>query len=114
MKKMIDIAKTSPIEFRTYVFVKHQTSDKKYLFEIPEGLSITFGDEVLCDTIKGESRGLVVSSPFELDRRAADVLSNILGFYFPVKTIIARLHRPNQSQEWDSAVNHICTGPLPF
>ena len=101
MKKMIDIAKASPIEFRTYVFVKHQTSDKKYLFEVPEGLSITFGDEVLCDTMKGETRGRAASYPFELDDNALHQLRDSLGFYRPVKKIIAKLEMPKKEIDED-------------
>jgi hypothetical protein len=94
MKRLFEIREMQSVDLNTYVFVKHENSDKKFLFEVPDGFNVRFGDNVLCDTMKGEARGLVVSAPFELDRKAANVLSDILGFYFPVKQIVAKLTLP--------------------
>ena len=76
-----------------------ETVIKKFLFEVPDGLDIECGETVLCDTIYGNNKGLIVTNPFELERGAAHILSDVLGFYFPVKKIVGVLILPDKSEE---------------
>lgn len=96
MKRLYEIKEMKPVDISTYVFVKHGNSDKKFLFEVPDGLDIECGETVLCDTMYGEKRGKTVTDTFELERGAAHILSDILGFYFPVKQIIGVLVLPDK------------------
>lgn len=99
MKRLYEIKEMKPVDISTYVFVKHGNSDKKFLFEVPDGLDIECGETVLCDTIYGNNKGLIVTNPFELERGAAHILSDVLGFYFPVKKIVGVLILPDKSEE---------------
>jgi hypothetical protein len=93
--KYVDISEAKTIETKTYAFVTHRGDSKKFLFEVPEGLTLNPGDEVLCDTMKGECRGTVTNAPFEIDRKTANILSDVLGFYFPIKQITGKIISPD-------------------
>ena len=97
MRRLYEIKEMTPVDISTYIFVKHENSEKKFLFEVPHGLDIDRGETVLCDTMHGEARGITVTDTFELERGAAHILSDILGFYFPVKKIIGVLVLPEEN-----------------
>lgn len=101
MKRLYNLNKINAVELRTYIFVKHENSCKNFLFEVPDGLEIFNGDYVLCDTMKGEARGKAVSYPFDLDENALHQIKDYLGFYRPVKKIIAKLEMPKQQDDED-------------
>jgi len=95
MKKYINISETKTVEVKTYIFVKHPGDPKRYLFEVPEGLELKPGNGVICDTMKGECRGIIVTMPFEMSGPTAYILSDVLGFYFPIKQITGKIISPD-------------------
>ncbi|HHU18351.1 MAG TPA: hypothetical protein GXZ70_09145 [Clostridiales bacterium] len=101
MRRLYNVNPRDFIELNTYILVKHENNNKKFLFEIPNGLEVIYGDDVLCDTIKGETRGSAVSYPFDLDDNALHQLRDLLGFYWPVKKIIAKLEMPKKEIDED-------------
>ena len=101
MRRLYNVNPRGFIELNTYIFVRHENNDKKFLFEVPNGLEVINGDDVLCDTMKGETRGRAASYPFELDDNALHQLRDLLGFYWPVKKIIAKLEMPKKEIDED-------------
>ena len=101
MRRLYNVNPRGFIELNTYIFVRHENNDKKFLFEVPNGLEVINGDDVLCDTMKGETRGRAASYPFELDDNALHQLRDSLGFYWPVKKIIAKLEMPKKEIDED-------------
>ena len=71
-------------------FIKHAEgqNQKAYLFSVPDHIILKAGDEVLCDTKKGNCAGICISGSFwvsDVERLAA-----VVGAYFPLKFVIGR------------------------
>lgn len=51
-----------------FVVIKHAADNGKYLFQVPEGVTLDAGTAVLCDTSRGKNQlGVCVTGTFEAD-----------------------------------------------
>lgn len=72
-----------------YVGVKHKPEhDNLFWFSVPDSISkhIKVGAQVLCDTKKGASFGVVVSIIEGVSQKKA---AGVIGDYFPLKGVLA-------------------------
>ena len=53
---------------KNFVIIKHLNDNGKYLFRVPNGISLEAGDKVVCDTCKGNDQiGVCLCDSFLAD-----------------------------------------------
>ncbi len=70
------------------VFVKHDGSDKKYIFCVDDMKNLKKGQRVLCDTKRGEVEGICVCDSFYLNKSALVAIVQCLNAYLPLKRVV--------------------------
>lgn len=68
------------------VFIKHGQSSKQYVFQLPMDIEISkqmVGKVAICNTKRGEERGVFASENIILPERAAKSICAACGGYFP-------------------------------
>jgi len=73
---------------RNLVFIKHERSNRQYLFEVPLDVRLFKGDKVFCDTIRGRSVGICETESFLVDDRVASYIIGAVGAYEPLKPVV--------------------------
>ena len=73
---------------RNLVFIKHERSNRQYLFEVPLDVRLFKGDKVFCDTIRGRSVGICETESFLVDDRVASYIIGAVGAHDPLKQVI--------------------------
>ena len=62
----------------------------KYLFEVPESISLKEGEKVKCDTKRGVTDGTVWADSITTDEPAAKLIGKLLGAKFPLKSVVGK------------------------
>lgn len=75
---------------RTRVVVVRHANGMKCLFEIPDGVFLEVGDEVLCDTRKGETKATCITHSLTCGKYGFDALVTLTGATLPLKKIIGK------------------------
>lgn len=70
------------------VFVQHEEHGKPFLFCLDDFNRLKPGDQVLCETIKGEVEGECVGKSFVVSESALLEIANAIGAYLPLKRVI--------------------------
>jgi hypothetical protein len=68
------------------VFIKHGQSNKQYVFQLPMDVEVSkpmVGKVAICNTRRGEERGVFASENIILHERAAKAICAACGGYFP-------------------------------
>ena len=68
------------------VFIKHGQSNKQYVFQLPMDVEVSkqmVGKVAICNTKRGEERGVFASENIILPERAARSICAACGGYFP-------------------------------
>ena len=68
------------------VFIKHGQSNKQYVFQLPMDVEVSkqmIGKVAICNTRRGEERGVFASENIILHERAAKAICAACGGYFP-------------------------------
>lgn len=73
------------------VLIKHHCSRSTYLFQVPQGVVLKDGDEVIVETRNGEVGGICVCDSFELDGSPLNAVGTACGASFPLKSVVGRL-----------------------
>ena len=80
-------------QYYNLVFIKHENSDKTYLFQAPMQNRLKAGEKVFVDTIQGESMGECKSDSFIVDNFTAEQIISGAGAYYPLKEVIGYAHK---------------------
>ena len=62
----------------------------KYLFEVPESISLKEGEKVKCDTKRGVTDGTVWADSITTDEPTAKLIGKLLGAKFPLKSVVGK------------------------
>ena len=62
----------------------------RYLFEVPENITLKEGDRVKCDTRRGITDGVVFCDSAEVEESAAKLIGKLLGAKFPLKSVVGK------------------------
>ena len=65
-------------------------SGGKYLFEVPESITLKEGEKVKCDTRRGITDGVVWADSITADEPAAKLIGKLLGANFPLKSVVGK------------------------
>ena len=72
----------------------------KYLFEVPESISLKEGEKVKCDTKRGVTDGTVWADSITADEPAAKLIGKLLGAKFPLKSVVGKMeYQPFEKPE---------------
>ena len=82
------------------VFIKHDRSDKKYIFCVDDTKKLKKGQRVLCDTVRGDVEGICVCASFYLHNSALEAIVQCLNAYLPLKRVVGTV-------ELQTSVAHI-------
>ena len=63
---------------------------RKYLFEVPESISLKEGEKVKCDTKRGVTDGTVWADSITTDEPTAKLIGKLLGAKFPLKSVVGK------------------------
>lgn len=77
-----------PEQKKTCAFIEQ--GYRNFLFELPSDLNIKVGDTVLCDTMKGETTGTVISILTIEEHQLKPIIDGI-GAYLPLKKVIGKV-----------------------
>jgi hypothetical protein len=75
-------------QYYNLVFIKHENSDKIYLFQAPLTIRLKADEKVFVDTIQGECIGTCVSNSFIVGEYETDCIVVATGAYKPLKDVI--------------------------
>ena len=73
------------------VFIKHGQSNKQYVFQLPMDFEVTkqmVGKLAICNTRRGEERGIFASENIIVPERAAKSICEACGGYFPPARVV--------------------------
>lgn len=70
------------------VFVRHESSNKPYLFCVDDMDRLRDGQKVICDTKIGESKGVCVGNSFCLSELALKSVAQAVGAELPLKRVL--------------------------
>lgn len=70
------------------VFVKHEGSDRTFLFNVSDPKKIKSGTIVVCNTKYGEVYGTCIGDSFMVSENALDSIVEGVGAYFPLKDVV--------------------------
>lgn len=73
-------------------FVKHESCFKPFLFTGSDGFEP--GDEVVCETHKGEKRGKIVCALRFITESTAQYIGTSCGAYWPLAKVLRKYVRP--------------------
>lgn len=73
------------------VFIKHPADRGIYLFEVPAGIALKAGENVMVKNSRGETYGVCDSDSFELDGSPLGTVAKICGAKFPLAPVIGRV-----------------------
>lgn len=73
------------------VFVRHEGSNKTYLFSVKSETMLRDGQEVLCETKYGESAGRCVGNSFCVSEKAINSIVSGVGAYMPLKDVVGTI-----------------------
>ena len=62
----------------------------KYLFEVPESITLKEGEKVKCDTRRGVKDGVVWADSITTDEPTAKLIGKLLGAKFPLKSVVGK------------------------
>lgn len=65
-------------------------NNSKYLFEVPESITLKEGEKVKCDTRRGVTDGTVWADSIIADEPAAKLIGKLLGAKFPLKSVVGK------------------------
>lgn len=65
-------------------------NNSKYLFEVPESITLKEGEKVKCDTRRGVTDGIVWADSITADEPAAKLIGKLLGAKFPLKSVVGK------------------------
>lgn len=65
-------------------------SGGKYLFEVPDSITLKEGEKVKCDTRRGVTDGIVWADSITVDEPAAKLIGKLLGANFPLKSVVGK------------------------
>ena len=74
------------------VFIEHPGCMKEYAFEVPHGVELKKGENVMLSTALGDALGVCICDSFELDGTPLEVVGRIIGAKFPLRKVIGRVH----------------------
>ena len=83
----LEIIKQEEKEMKLVV-IKHEKSERKFLFEVPHDHNVRKGQAVICDTKKGRTEGAAVCDSFEVTESALASLCDVFGATLPLKKIV--------------------------
>lgn len=66
-------------------------SGGKYLFEVPDSITLKEGEKVKCDTRRGVTDGIVWADSITVDEPAAKLIGKLLGAKFPLKSVVGKI-----------------------
>ena len=75
-------------EYYCVVFARHERDNRAYLFEVDPITNIKDGEEIIVDTVKGQSGAWAVGGSFMIDKRGIESIAKAIGAYFPLKKVI--------------------------
>ena len=73
------------------VFIKHSQSNKQYVFQLPMDVEVSkqmVGKVAICNTKRGEERGVFASENIIVPERAAKSICAACGGYFPPAKVV--------------------------
>lgn len=70
-------------------FVRHEGSNKAYLFEVPSYRILTEGTKVICLTRRGEKRAVLIGDSFWVSETGIESITKAMGATSPLKNIVA-------------------------
>lgn len=73
------------------VFIRHTNGGQRFLFEAPPGIDLKEGEEVVVQTKNGETVGICVCDSFELDGKALQAVTKVVGAKLPLKPVVGRI-----------------------
>ena len=62
----------------------------RYLFEVPESISLKEGEKVKCDTKRGVTDGIVWADSITTDEPTAKLIGKLTGAKFPLKKVVGK------------------------
>jgi hypothetical protein len=81
-------------------------SGGKYLFEVPESITLKEGEKVKCDTKHGVTDGTVWADSITADEPTAKLIGKLLGAKFPLKSVVGKLeYQPFEKPQDKPAAN---------
>ena len=87
------------------VFVKHENSEKRYLFCAPESQSLKRGDVVVCRTANGDEKGVCATGSFFVS--GIDEIVRAVGAYLPLKKVVGKVVKETTSKIIDFSDNDL-------
>lgn len=73
---------------RNLVFIKHQGSNKKFMFEVPVGVELMKGEKVFCDTRLGNQIGTCATSSFYINSHSLESVMEGFEATMPLRKVI--------------------------
>lgn len=74
-------------------FVKHDGSVRYFLFRSSEQMDIVEGNTVICETKKGETKGIVCAK-ITVPDYVAHVIADACGAYWPLAKVLRKYDKP--------------------
>jgi hypothetical protein len=66
-------------------------SGGKYLFEVPESITLKEGEKVKCDTRRGVTEGVCYADSVIVDEPIAMLIGKLTGAKFPLKKVVGKM-----------------------
>lgn len=96
------------------VFVKHEDSEKKYLFCVDDMERLQDGQEVVCDTKFGKSFGKCIGRSFTVSELALESICKGTGATIPLSSVIGIVETKLVERKETKFFKDISLNDIPF
>ena len=85
----------------------------RYLFSVPENVTLREGDRVKCDTRRGITDGIAFADSAWVDENVSQLLGKLMGAKFPLKPVVGKMEylpfgKPEDKPAEDKPIKLYC------
>lgn len=83
-----------------------QQGTGRFLFSVPENVTLREGDRVKCDTKRGITDGIAFADSVWVDENVSQLIGKLMGAKFPLKPVVGKMeYQPFEKPEDKPAAN---------
>jgi len=82
-----------------------QQGTGRYLFSVPENVTLKEGDRVKCDTKRGITDGIAFADSAWVDENVSQLIGKLMGAKFPLKSVVGKMEYQPFEKPQDKSAN---------